>query len=204
MNSLEKWRRVCFSRNRNACFICCWGVREWMNLDFGKIAIMLDVRYLHFEYFVPQPPHPSVSLNLRVQWIVLPWEWDAARMMATITLHPNTYLVRHSSLWGFQFQNVIHACSKYGCNHSVQCTVHPNIYFIRRCNTAQSIRNKLLTLEEGAGSNKTDFWQVQQDQSMYFALLFICEVSFMWFDFLLSCYIITYKAICVKVITTTK
>ena len=98
-------------------------VRQWMNLDFGKIVIMLDVRYLHFEYFVPQPPHPSVSLNLRVQWIVLPWEWDAARMMATITLHPNTYLVRHSSLWGFQFQNVIHACSRYGYNHCTQCSV---------------------------------------------------------------------------------
>ena len=122
MNNLEKWW-VCFSRNRNSCFICCWGVWEWMNLDFGKIAIMLDVRYLHFEYFVPQPPHPSVSLNLRVQWIVLPWEWDAARMMATITLHPNTYLVRHSSLWGFQFQNVIHACSRYGYNHCTQCSV---------------------------------------------------------------------------------
>ena len=108
MNNLEKWWK--------------W-VREWMNLDFGKIAIMLDVRYLHFEYFVPQPPHPSVSLNLRVQWIVLPWEWDAARMMATITLHPNTYLVRHSSLWGFQFQNVIHACSRYGYNHCTQCSV---------------------------------------------------------------------------------
>ena len=108
MNNLEKWWK--------------W-VREWMNLDFGKIAMMLDVRYLHFEYFVPQPPHPSVSLNLGVQWIVLPWEWDAARMMATITLHPNTYLVRHSSLWGFQFQNVIHACSRYGYNHCTQCSV---------------------------------------------------------------------------------
>ena len=48
------------------------------------------------------PPPALYPYLTRAQWTVLPWEWDAARMMPTITVAQHMYLIRHNSIYQFK------------------------------------------------------------------------------------------------------
>ena len=84
-------------------------VEEFENVQWILALVRLRTSDICILSILPRPPilcpPPGLYPYLtRVQWTVLPWEWDAARMMATITVPQHTYLIRHNSIWQLKVQ----------------------------------------------------------------------------------------------------